>query len=157
MRGSSEVPGFYKLPIEERMKIVMRLTGLPDEEAKILASTGGLPIDVADRMIENVVGGITLPMGIAVNFRVNGKDYLVPMALEEPSVVAAASNAAKLARVKGGFSATNTGSVMIGQIQIVDVKNPEGAKSRLLGRPRFSRKLTIKIRCWCRLAEGPRI
>jgi hydroxymethylglutaryl-CoA reductase len=134
MQGSSEVPGFYKLPIEERMKIVMRLTGLPDEEAKILASTGGLPIDVADRMIENVVGGITLPMGIAVNFRVNGKDYLVPMALEEPSVVAAASNAAKLARVKGGFSATNTGSVMIGQIQIVDVKNPEGARSRLLGR-----------------------
>ena len=132
MQGSSEVPGFYKLPIEERMKIVKKLTGLSDEDAKALANTGGLPIDVADRMIENVVGGITVPMGIAVNFKVNGKDYLVPMALEEPSVVAAASNAAKMARVKGGFSVTNTGAVMIGQIQVVGVKDTDGAKSRLL-------------------------
>jgi hydroxymethylglutaryl-CoA reductase len=62
MQGSSEVPGFYKLPIEERMKIVKKLTGLSDEDAKALANTGGLPIDVADRMIENVVGGITVPM-----------------------------------------------------------------------------------------------
>jgi hydroxymethylglutaryl-CoA reductase len=131
MQGSSEVPGFYKLPMEERMKIVKKLTGLSDEEAKTLADTGGLPSDVADRMIENVVGGITLPMGIAVNFKVNDKDYLVPMALEEPSVVAA-SNAAKMARVKGGFSATNTGPVMIGQIQVVGVKDPNGARSRLL-------------------------
>jgi hydroxymethylglutaryl-CoA reductase len=134
MQGSSEVPGFYKLSMEERMNIVKKLTGLPDEEAKTLANTGGLPSDVADRMIENVIGGITFPMGIAVNFKVNGKDYLVPMALEEPSVVAAASNAAKMARVKGGFSVTNTGAVMIGQIQVVDVNNPEGARSRLLGR-----------------------
>ena len=132
MNGSSEVPGFYKLPIEERMNIVKKLTGLPDEDAKTLANTGGLPNDVADRMIENVVGGITFPMGIAVNFRVNGKDYLVPMALEEPSVVAAASNAAKMARTKGGFSVSNTGPIMIGQIQLVDVKNPEAAKTKLL-------------------------
>ncbi|MGP8125365.1 MAG: hydroxymethylglutaryl-CoA reductase, degradative [Nitrososphaerales archaeon] len=134
MQGSSEVPGFYKLPMAERMNIVKKLTGLPDEEARILANTGGLPGDVADRMIENVVGGITFPMGIAVNFKVNGRDYLVPMALEEPSVVAAASNAAKMARAKGGFSVTNTGPVMIGQIQVVDVKDPQGAKSRLLER-----------------------
>ncbi len=128
------MPGFYKLPMAERMNIVKKLTGLPDEEARILANTGGLPGDVADRMIENVVGGITFPMGIAVNFKVNGRDYLVPMALEEPSVVAAASNAAKMARAKGGFSVTNTGPVMIGQIQVVDVKDPQGAKSRLLER-----------------------
>jgi hydroxymethylglutaryl-CoA reductase len=120
--------------MEERMNIVKKLTGLPDEEAKTLANTGGLPSDVADRMIENVVGGITFPMGIAVNFKVNGKDYLVPMALEEPSVVAAASNAAKMARVTGGFSVTNTGPLMIGQIQVVDVRNPEGARSKLLER-----------------------
>jgi hydroxymethylglutaryl-CoA reductase len=120
--------------MDERMNIVKKLTGLPDEEAKVLANTGGLPSDVADRMIENVIGGITYPMGIAVNFRINEKDYLVPMALEEPSVVAAASNAAKMARVEGGFKVTNTGPVMIGQIQVVDVKSPEKARSKLLER-----------------------
>jgi len=120
--------------MDERMNIVKKLTGLTDDEAKVLANTGGLPSDVADRMIENVVGGIAYPMGIAVNFKVNGKDYLVPMALEEPSVVAAASNSAKMARVKGGFSVTNTGPVMIGQIQVVDVKDTQGARSKLLQR-----------------------
>ncbi len=134
MEGSSEVPGFYKLPMAERLRIVQKLTGLSDEEAKTLANTGGLPADVADRMIENVIGGLTYPMGIATNFKINGKDYLVPMALEEPSVVAAASNAAKMARVKGGFTVTNTGPVMIGQIQVVDVPEPDGARTRLLGR-----------------------
>jgi hydroxymethylglutaryl-CoA reductase len=134
LEGSSEIPGFYKLPVEERLQLVKKLTGLTDEEAKAIANTGGLPLDVADRMIENVVGGITVPMGIAVNFRVNGKDYLVPMAIEEPSVVAAASNAAKMARVKGGFTVTNTGPVMIGQVQVVDVPDPQGAKMRLLSR-----------------------
>lgn len=116
------------------MNVVRRLTGLSEEEAKTLANTGGLPRDTADRMIENVVGGIAFPMGIAVNFKVNGRDYLVPMALEEPSVVAAASNAAKMARVKGGFSITNTGPMMIGQIQVVEVKDPQEAKSKLLKR-----------------------
>lgn len=134
LEGSSEIPEFYKRSPEERLKIVRRLTGLSEEEAKILANTGGLPMDVADRMIENVVGGITIPMGIAVNFRVNGRDYLVPMALEEPSVVAAASNAAKMARVKGGFTVTNTGPLMVGQIQAVNVDDPNGAKMRLMSR-----------------------
>jgi hydroxymethylglutaryl-CoA reductase len=132
MQESSEQPGFYKLSMAERLKLVQRLTGLTDEEAKTLSNTGGLPADVADRMIENVIGGITVPMGIATNFMINGKDYLVPMALEEPSVVAAASNSAKMARVKGGFHVTNTGPVMIGQIQTVDVKDPFGARMDLL-------------------------
>ncbi len=134
MEGSSEVPGFYKLPMAERLSIVRKMTGLTEDEAKTLANTGGLPGDVADRMIENVIGGLTYPMGIAVNFKINGKDYLVPMALEEPSVVAAASNSAKMARVKGGFTVTNTGPVMIGQIQVVEVPEPDGAKMKLLGR-----------------------
>ncbi|MDA4121178.1 MAG: hydroxymethylglutaryl-CoA reductase, degradative [Thaumarchaeota archaeon] len=134
MVESSEIPGFYKLPMEERLELVKKLVGLTDEEAKTLANTGGLPRDVADRMIENVVGGITMPMGIATNFRINGRDYIVPMALEEPSVVAAASNAAKMARTKGGFTVTNTGPVMIGQIQVVDVPNPDSAKAGLLGK-----------------------
>jgi hydroxymethylglutaryl-CoA reductase len=134
MDGSSEVPNFYKLSTEERLEIVKKLAGLTDDEVMTLSNTGGLPKDVADRMIENVVGGITIPMGIATNFRINGRDYLIPMALEEPSVVAAASNAAKMARVKGGFTVTNTGPVMIGQIQVVNLPDPEGAKAKLLER-----------------------
>jgi hydroxymethylglutaryl-CoA reductase len=132
--GSSEIPGFYKMSIPERLSLVKKLTGLTEEEAKTISNTGGLPTDVADRMIENVIGGITIPMGIAVNYLINGKDYLVPMALEEPSVLAAASNAAKIARVKGGFSVTNSGPVMIGQIQVVNVEDPSGARMRVLGK-----------------------
>ena len=132
MVDNSEIPGFYKLSMKERVALVKKLAGLTDEESGAIADTGGLPAEVADRMIENVIGGITMPMGIAVNFRVNGKDYLVPMALEEPSVVAAASNAAKMARVKGGFTVTDTGPLMIGQIQVVNVPNPEKAKKSLL-------------------------
>jgi hydroxymethylglutaryl-CoA reductase len=131
LEGSSEIPGFYKLGINERMNLVEKMTGLNKEEAAAVSNTGGLPVEVADRMIENVIGGITLPMGIAVNFRINEKDYLVPMALEEASVVAAASNAAKMARVKGGFTVTNTGPVMIGQIQVVDVPDPQAARIKL--------------------------
>ena len=134
MTESSEIPGFYKLSPAERMKVVQKLTGITDEEAKTLGNTGGLPPEVADRMIENVVGGMTIPLGIAVNFLINGKDYLIPMALEEPSVVAAASNAAKMARVKGGFRVTNTGPIMIGQIQVVSPYDPNGAKLQLLDR-----------------------
>jgi hydroxymethylglutaryl-CoA reductase len=132
MTESSELQGFYKLSMEERRSLLKKATSLTDDEVKVLASTGGLPAEVADHMIENVVGGFTYPLGMATNFRINGKDYLVPMALEEPSVVAAASNAAKMARVKGGFSVTNTGPVMIGQIQVVNVPKPEAAKNRLL-------------------------
>ena len=132
MQESSEQTGFYKLSMTERLKLVQRLTGLTDDEVKTLSNTGGLPAETAERMIENVVGGITMPLGVATNFLINGKDYLVPMALEEPSVVAAASNAAKMARVKGGFRVTNTGPVMIGQIQIVEVKDPFGGRMDLL-------------------------
>ena len=116
------------------MRVVQKLTGITDEEAKTLGNTGGLPPEVADRMIENVVGGLTIPLGIATNFLINGKDYLIPMAIEEPSVVAAASNAAKMARVKGGFRVTNTGPIMIGQIQVISLSDPNGAKRQLLNR-----------------------
>jgi hydroxymethylglutaryl-CoA reductase len=81
MTESSEIPGFYKLPMKERIEMVKNRAGLTDEESEAIADTGGLPPEVADRMIENVIGGITIPMGIATNFRINGKDYLVPMAL----------------------------------------------------------------------------
>ncbi len=134
MTDSSELQGFYKLSMEERQGVLKKATSLTDEEIKTVANTGGLPAEVADHMIENVVGGYTYPLGMATNFRINGKDYLVPMALEEPSVVAAASNAAKMARVKGGFTVSNTGPVMIGQIQVVNVPNPEAAKANLVGK-----------------------
>ncbi len=131
---SSELPGFYKMPMQERLKALKEYAGLTDEEMGAISNTGGLPRDVADRMIENVVGGITIPLGVATNFKINGRDYLVPMALEEPSVVAAASNAAKMARVKGGFEVTNTGPVMIGQVQVAKVREPEAARKRVLAR-----------------------
>ncbi len=132
MEGSSELPGFYKLPMRERLSLVAKLTKLTDEEVAAISNTGGLPAEIADRMIENVIGGITIPLGIAVNFKINGKDYLVPMAIEEPSVVAAASNAAKMARAKGGFTVTNTGPVMIGQVQVVNLQDPYAARLRLI-------------------------
>ncbi|MDG6904083.1 MAG: hydroxymethylglutaryl-CoA reductase, degradative [Nitrososphaerota archaeon] len=132
MTVDSELQGFHKLSMGERRELLKKVVGLTDEEVNVVAGTGSLPPETADHMIENVVGGYTYPLGIATNFRINGKDYLVPMALEEPSVVAAASNAAKMARVKGGFKVTNTGPVMIGQVQVVNVPKPEEAKSRLL-------------------------
>lgn len=131
MEGSSEISGYYKLSMQERLELLRKVVGLTEEEARTLANTGGLPSEVANRMIENVVGGMTFPLGMATHFRVNGKDYIVPMALEEPSVVAAASNAAKIARVKGGFKVTNTGPTMIGQIQTVGVRDPTRAANRL--------------------------
>jgi len=134
MEKSSEVSGFYKKSMEERLKFIQEFACLTDEEVATIRNTGGLPVGTADKMIENVVGGLTLPMGIGVNFRINGKDILIPMVIEEPSVVAAASNAARMARVKGGFSADFSGPVMIAQVQLVDVDRPREAKEKILAR-----------------------
>ncbi len=130
--STSQVSGFYKKSMEARLDIVRKAGKLTKEEAQVMANTGSLEPAVADRMIENVVGSMPLPLGIAVNFQINGRDYLIPMAIEEPSVVAAASNAAKMARVGGGFQAQTTDPVMIGQIQVVDVPDPDAAKVRVL-------------------------
>ena len=132
MSKTSELSGFYKLTPKERVQIVKEFAGLTDEEVEILQSTGSLKMELADRMIENVVGAIPIPMGIAVNFLINGRDYLIPMAIEEPSVVAAASYAAKMARSKGGFSTSSTEPIMIGQIQAVGIRDPYGAKMAIL-------------------------
>ncbi|HDS45877.1 MAG TPA: hydroxymethylglutaryl-CoA reductase, degradative [Methanomicrobia archaeon] len=128
---SSELSGFYKLRADERLKLVADFGGLSIEEAAILSTSGALG-ELADRMIENVVGTMPLPLGIATNFRINGRDYLVPMAIEEPSVVAAASNAAKTARASGGFQTSSTEPIMIGQVQITDVPDPFSAKFALI-------------------------
>ena len=122
---------FYKLAPNERLKHLQEFVGLSDEEANALRS-GGLGIDRADRMIENVVGIFPIPLGIATNFLINKHDYLVPMAIEEPSVVAAASNAAKMARPTGGFHAESTEPVMIGQVQIVNCRDPHLAEKNIL-------------------------
>jgi len=132
MAKTSRIPGFYKLKIDERLKIVKEFSGLTDEEVQALKNTGSLPLDIADRMIENVIGAFPIPLGIAVNFLINCEDYLIPMAIEEPSVVAAASNAARMARDSGGFYAECTRPVMIGQIQCVKVKDPYRARMDIL-------------------------
>ena len=128
---SSRISGFYKLSIEERLKIVKEFSELSDEEAEFLLK-GHLDMELADRMIENVVGMTELPIGIATNFKINGKDYLIPMAIEEPSVVAAASHAAKLAREGGGFFTSSTEPIMLSQIQVVELRNPHFAKMQVL-------------------------
>ena len=133
MRDSA-ISGFYKKSPEERMELVRVFADLTDEEVEAIANTGGTPMAIIDRMIENVIGTFDLPLGIAVNFKVNGKDYLVPMAVEEPSVVAAASNSAKTARIQGGFFGSCSDPVMIGQIQLTNVSDPVAAKMKILGK-----------------------
>ncbi len=129
---TSNLPGFYKKTPSERLDSVKEFAKLDNEDLEVLSSTGPMQMEEVNRMIENVIGTMPLPLGIAVNFLINGKDYLIPMALEEPSVVAAASNAAKMAREKGGFSTTSTPPVMIGQIQLTHVENAEEAKKVIL-------------------------
>lgn len=139
--GTSRLPGFYELKLEERIRKVAELAGLSAEDIDVLSGPAGLSPERADQMIENVIGIHALPLGIAVNFLINGRDYLIPMAIEEPSVVAGASFAARLAREGGGFQAHTTEPEMIAQIQILDVADPWSAryallaaKERILGR-----------------------
>ena len=132
MGKTSKISGFYKQSPEERLKIVSEFSGLTEEEASCIGATGALSLDAADRMVENLIGVMEVPMGVAVNFLINGRDYLIPMAIEEPSVIAAASNSAKMAREGGGFTTSSTGPVMMGQIQAVGIKDPNGARLNIL-------------------------
>ncbi|MEM1931687.1 MAG: hydroxymethylglutaryl-CoA reductase, degradative, partial [Sulfolobales archaeon] len=134
MSKSSRIPGFYKLTVEERIKVVKEFAGLTDDEVSLLKRVGRLGLDVADKMIENVVGTFELPYGIAVNFLINGRDYLIPMVIEEPSVVAGASNAAKWCREGGGVTSIATEQIMISQIQVVKVPSPHTAVVKILER-----------------------
>lgn len=132
MPKSSALSGFYKLTPKERLNLVKEIAGLTEEEATMLQNTGSLSLDVADRMIENVIGVFPIPLGIGVNFLINGRDYLIPMAIEEPSVVAAASYAAKMVRDGGGFHTSSTPPIMIGQIQAVGIKDPYAARMKVI-------------------------
>jgi len=132
MSRRSDLSGFYKLPVADRVRLLKEFAGLTEEEAALLEKPGALGLDVANRMVENLVGVMPVPLGVAMNFLINGKDMVVPMAIEEPSVIAAASNAAKMSRLKGGFDATSTDPVMIGQIQIVGVQDVHRARFEIL-------------------------
>jgi len=127
---SSRLPGFYRLPLEERQAELARQAGLSTEDLALLAS-GGIAPAGADRMVENAVGIYALPLGLGLNFRVNGVDRLIPMAVEEPSVIAAASNAARMVREGGGFSAEADESIMTAQVELRDVADPAAAREAI--------------------------
>ena len=124
----SDISGFYKLSMDERRKLLSELVNLDQDEIEILDTLGYFKPSQLDTLIENVVGSYQLPMGLAFNFKINNKDYIIPMVIEEPSVVAAASNAARMARKHGGFQSENVPSVMISQIQITHIPDIESAK-----------------------------
>ena len=117
---------------EDRLKAVAAQCQLSTLHTQALEGNSALPIAIADGMIENVIGRFEVPLGVATNFRVNNRDYLIPMAVEEPSVVAAASFMAKLVKQNGGFITSSTAPIMRGQIQLLNVQDLAAAKSRLL-------------------------
>lgn len=136
MTKSSRISGFYNRSPVERQQIVADWGAMSPEQSvavqELLGSSGGLALEQADKMVENVVGTYALPLGIATNFVVNGRDVLAPMVIEEPSVVAGASFAARLVRAGGGFHAETTEPLMIGQMQVLDLDDVHAAAARVL-------------------------
>jgi hydroxymethylglutaryl-CoA reductase len=127
----SRLPGFYKLSIAERRALVAERSGIGLEALCSALDTGGIEADTADKLVENVLGTYALPFGLALNVQVNGQDRLVPMVVEEPSVIAAASNAARMVRNAGGFSAEMTEALMISQVELRGLADPQLAVRRL--------------------------
>jgi len=134
MSVNSRLPGFYKLSPSERFKTIVERCGLPEGDLVSIVPPDETVLAMADHMIENVIGTLSIPLGIATNFTINGRDYLVPMATEEPSVVAAASNMASVARIHGGFQTSSDEPIMISQIQVVGARDPHAARLRLYER-----------------------
>src|SRR5712692_3431416 len=130
--GTSRLPGFYKMRIAERLRRVAEQLELDSDELDGLGQSATLPVANADAMIENAVGVLGLPVGLGLNFLINGEDVLVPMAVEEPSVIAAVSLAAKIAREGGGFKAEADEPRMIGQVQVTELANPDAARAAIL-------------------------
>ncbi|NJN80605.1 MAG: hypothetical protein HC797_09135 [Anaerolineales bacterium] len=129
---TSRISGFYNLTLDERRKKIAESSSPLASGMLDSALTTGLSLDTAMHMVENVIGLYALPLGIGLNFQVNGRDVLVPMVIEEPSVVAGASFMAKLARAGGGFIAESTEPLMIGQLQVLDIANLYEAKEKIL-------------------------
>ncbi|MEK6943822.1 MAG: 3-hydroxy-3-methylglutaryl-CoA reductase, partial [Thermoproteota archaeon] len=114
--ADSSISKFFEKNRKERLDIIKKFASLSDDEVKQIENLdGGITFDKADKMVENAIGTFSLPLGIATNFTINNKDYLVPMVIEEPSVIAAASKAAKIAKIHGGFKAEADESYSIGQ------------------------------------------
>ncbi|MDP9914909.1 hydroxymethylglutaryl-CoA reductase [Variovorax boronicumulans] len=132
MAADSRIPNFRALTPAQRLAHIAQAAALTDDEVALLAQPGALGVERANGMVENVIGTFELPLGVAGDFTVNGRDYLVPMAVEEPSVVAAASFMAKLARGGGGFEASSTGPLMRAQVQVIGITDPYGARLALL-------------------------
>lgn len=131
MANTSRLPGFYKIAVHERRALVGEATGMDPKDVGLALDAGGLQVETADKFVENVLGVYALPFAVTLNVRVNARDHLVPMVIEEPSVVAAASNAAKLVRVGGGFSAEADPPLMTAQVQLRQVKDARQAVERL--------------------------
>ena len=131
----SRFPNFYQLPIEDRIEAVFERGLISEEDYKMLKNQQQrLDLQSADKMIENVIGVMGMPVGLGLNFSINNKDYVVPLAVEEPSIVAALSSAAKIARESGGYTADATDPILVGQIQVVNIQNIEQARNNLLNR-----------------------
>jgi hydroxymethylglutaryl-CoA reductase len=129
---SSTIENIRNLSPQQRLETIGKVLNSNEDLLNALKGKGALPLNIADGMIENVVGRFELPLGIATNFLVNGKDYLIPMAVEEPSVVAAASHMAKMARKSGGFQAVSDRPIMRGQIQVMDLEDLHASKTKIL-------------------------
>ncbi len=158
---TSKIPKFYEKTLGERLEAIKEFAELSEEEMQALKKYGALDFETANRMIENVYSTFPLPLGIATNFVINGREVLVPFALEEPSVVAAASNAAKLS---SGFEAKATAPIMIGQIQVVKIKSAQKAikavkknEKELLGLANAGDSTLVKFGGGARKIEGKKI
>src|SRR5687767_6164434 len=128
---TSRLPGFYKLTLVERRRLAEQALGLEPGALGQALADGGLDPETADKTIENVIGTYAMPFALGLNVQMNGRDYLAPMVVEEPSVVAAASNAAKMIRAGGGFRAESDAPIMIAQVQLDEVPDPRAAQLAL--------------------------
>ena len=131
--NSSRIPNFFKLDVKERVRALHQRGLITDSDLRALeTSDHTLKLHIADKMIENVIGVLGLPVGLGLNFLINGKDYVVPLSVEEPSIVAGLSGAARTARLSGGFEASTTDPILIGQVQVVNLDDPERRKQEIL-------------------------
>jgi hydroxymethylglutaryl-CoA reductase len=154
MTRTSRLSGFYQKSIAERVAIVAEWAALSRDEVALLAD--GLSVAQADKMVENVIGRYCLPLGIATNFLVNGEEYLVPMVVEEPSVVSAVSYAARVARSGGGFHAGSSEPIMVAQVQLLEVPDADAATARIMAARSELLELADISPTIRRLGGGPR-
>jgi hydroxymethylglutaryl-CoA reductase len=152
--ANSSIPKFHEKSKEERIKKVASFSSLSKEDIRILKNEGGISFNDANNMVENAIGTVSFPLGIATNFRINGKDYLIPMVIEEPSVIAAASKAAKIAKKQGGFTMKADNSYTIGQIQVVDVQVKSAMSNVMNGQKEILKLANSKSKTLSKMGKG---